>query len=412
MIVASAPGKLYVAGEYAVVEPSRRAVLIAVDRRVRVELRASSARDRSSTRRAPRSSTAPHEAAAGGCVRSAGADYAASWRHGDASIEFDDEGGYYGLVIAALDVVERLRRERGLERHAYALHIESSLDDAATGHKLGLGSSAAVVVATVAAIGALYRLDLDAADVYRLAMIATVRHRPETSGGDIAACALGGWVSYASPDRAWLAETAAQSTLDELLRAEWPGLELEALGVEPAFAVHVGWTGRPASTSALVASVRSGGARYGQARDEDASAQPHRAASSTGRLPPELTARSDATVLALIAALRAEDALGVRSAIEQARSTLREIGQLRGTVIETDELRALCDAAVLAGAWAKSSGAGGGDCGIAVLPKAADSGELEALWRRAGIVPLGLRVSAAGVTTEAITDIETEGEPA
>ena len=39
MIVTEAPGKLYVLGEYAVVEPGHRAILIAVDRYVRVEAR-------------------------------------------------------------------------------------------------------------------------------------------------------------------------------------------------------------------------------------------------------------------------------------------------------------------------------------------------------------------------------------
>ena len=38
MIVTRAPGKLYVAGEYAVVEPGEPAVLIAVDRYLTVRL--------------------------------------------------------------------------------------------------------------------------------------------------------------------------------------------------------------------------------------------------------------------------------------------------------------------------------------------------------------------------------------
>ena len=38
MISQSAPGKLYIAGEYAVVEPGHRAVLVAVDRFITVRI--------------------------------------------------------------------------------------------------------------------------------------------------------------------------------------------------------------------------------------------------------------------------------------------------------------------------------------------------------------------------------------
>ncbi|MBE8527632.1 hypothetical protein ILP97_60980, partial [Amycolatopsis sp. H6(2020)] len=38
-VTTDAPGKLYLLGEYAVVEPGRQAVLVAVDRRVTVQLR-------------------------------------------------------------------------------------------------------------------------------------------------------------------------------------------------------------------------------------------------------------------------------------------------------------------------------------------------------------------------------------
>ena len=37
-VVSRAPGKLYIAGEYAVVEPGHRAVLVAVDRFITVRI--------------------------------------------------------------------------------------------------------------------------------------------------------------------------------------------------------------------------------------------------------------------------------------------------------------------------------------------------------------------------------------
>jgi isopentenyl-diphosphate delta-isomerase len=62
-------------------------------------------------------------------------------------------------------------------------------------------------------------------------------------------------------------------------------------------------------------------------------------------------------------------------------------------VIETDLLHALCEVAEAAGAAAKSSGAGGGDCGLTLAPAGADISTIEAGWREQGIVPLPLAVA-------------------
>ncbi|MGB3414956.1 MAG: phosphomevalonate kinase, partial [Microbacteriaceae bacterium] len=54
------------------------------------------------------------------------------------------------------------------------------------------------------------------------------------------------------------------------------------------------------------------------------------------------------------------------------------LSELAGLQIETAELARLCETAELAGAAAKSSGAGGGDCGIVLADASTD---LQALLR-------------------------------
>lgn len=396
MIVAEAPGKLYLAGEYAVVEPGHRAVLVAVDRTVRVELE-----DAGPGRTAGRLHSA--HAGAGGPLE---------WRHAGAVVDFDEDAtGFYRYLCAATAVVEDLRRERGIEASHYDLRVTSGLDDAVTGAKFGLGSSAAVTVAAVAAIGAHYRLGLAPEQIYRLAMLATVRVTATTSGGDVAASALGGWVSYASPDRAWLAEQAGLRPVDELLAAEWPGLRLRRLDApasgdgepDPAAVparVRVGWTGEPADTPSLVGKVRR-----------------------TAAVPAELTRRSDEAVAALEALLApavpagdddaAAHALAdsLRTVLAEARTVLAELASLRGTAIETPDLTRLVDAALAVGWAAKSSGAGGGDCGIALAPRGLDAEALSAAWTAAGIRPLDLDVAPCGARTsqQPTTDSTTRG---
>lgn len=379
MIVTEAPGKLYVLGEYAVVEPGHRAILIAVDRYVRVEAR-------------------PAEEV--GTLFSTGTDRSLSWRHSGDVVDVDEDTvGFYRYLIAALNAVEGLRREKGITARHYELHVSSHLDDAATGTKFGLGSSGAVTVAAVAAIGAIYDLGLTPDQVYRLAMIATVQVTRTTSGGDIAASALGGWVSYASPDRQWLFDASRERSVAELLDAPWPGLRLDRLdeldpdgddravpstagfaepgdvesAEESPLTVRVGWTGEPADTPELVGRLRKDTA-----------------------LPADLLDRSDDLVERLEHALTSGNTDNVADIVAAARALLGELAQQRASIIETPELTELVESALKTGWAAKSSGSGGGDCGIAVGPAGRDDRELERAWISANIRPLPLRVSPRG----------------
>lgn len=422
-VTASAPGKLYILGEYAVVEPGRRAVLIAVDRTVRVEavpreddgyLRSQGDRpvlrwrhaeppagaESPLTDAAPATNTAPaSETAPGGVV----------------NLRFDeDPEDFYRYARAALHVVERWRAESGLPARHYALHFSSDLDDARTGAKYGLGSSGAVTVAAIGAVSALYGLRPTPEQTYRLAMLATLRVTRSTSGGDLAASALGGWVSYASPDRESLARAAETETVTEMLRRPWPGLILEQIDAAALpLQVRVGWTGEPADTPSLVGKVRRA-ARIPDAllersdalvRDfvtllrtgnDAAAAAPAGTAPAAGveRTEPAGTVPAAGTGAGGVAP---EVDAALARIVPAARALLAELAELRGTVIETPELTALCEAARAAGWNGKSSGAGGGDCGIALAAAGRDPEELSAAWRCEGIRPLDLAVSPAGL---------------
>ena len=186
-VVARAPGKLYIAGEYAVVEPGHRAVLVAVNRFITMRI-------------------TPCSPAGGyaGTIRSQlYATGSRPWRHRPQDGLAEAVGGDDDYVISAIRVVEALVAEGGGRLGSFDLDISSELDEA-DGRKLGLGSSSAVTVATVRAVAGFYGLSLDDSRVYKLAMLASDAVQPIGSGGDIAASAVTGWVDYASPDRVWL----------------------------------------------------------------------------------------------------------------------------------------------------------------------------------------------------------------
>lgn len=65
-----------------------------------------------------------------------------------------------------------------------------------------------------------------------------------------------------------------------------------------------------------------------------------------------------------------------------------------GLVIETPQLSQLCDLAQTYGAVAKSSGAGGGDCGICLVDSKEQKVAIEKAWQQAGIHPLQLKITS------------------
>lgn len=350
MITARAPGKLYVAGEYAVVEPGQPAVLVAVDRYLEVRVEEPVQEDTGHVH-SDRYPGAP-----------------LTWRREGGALVVDGDARDH--VAWTLRTVDRLRAEAGRPAASFDLRISSDLEDP-DGRKLGLGSSAAVVVALVAALDELHGLGLSALQRFRLALLATVRVSPRASGGDLAASTFGGWVRYASPDRAVLLRDLDEGDVSAALASVgWHGSDVRPLPSPDALGLLVGWTGSPASTDRLVSGVRGGGARA--------------AASSETFL-----AASRACVDDLVEALRG-DQTAAPDVVRRARRLLRGLGDASGTTIETERLRLLCDVAEEHGAAAKPSGAGGGDCGIALLPADRPTAGILTGWAAHGIRHLDL----------------------
>ncbi|RGE24195.1 phosphomevalonate kinase [Leucobacter sp. wl10] len=363
MIETRAPGKLYVAGEYAVVEPGEPAVLVAVDRYLSVRLT---------------------EASGEGRVRSSAYGRApAIWVRDRDSGRIVHEHEPLDYVFSAITTVERLRAERGLPPRYFDLDIGSELDDA-DGRKFGLGSSAAVTAAVVAALDEFYGLGLDLERRFRLALLATVEVSPRASGGDLAASTFGGWIRYVSPDRDAVRAHRAEHGIAATLESDvWSGCGATPLPRPEALRLLVGWTGSPASTERLVAGV-GGAARTAPAERPGAT----------------FVDASRDCVDRLSAALLHRDGPAALAAVRRARRLLQGLGESAGIRIETDRLRTLCEIAEQHGAAAKPSGAGGGDCGIALAPADLDANGILREWEAHGILtlPLSAHPAAGGVS--------------
>lgn len=319
---------------------------------------------------------------------------------------------YYAYVISAMNVVDEYAREMGVlgaaealgETREYNVRIESDLDDKKSGKKYGLGSSAAVTVAAVRALCKWYGLTLTTPELCKLAIIASSLVKKSGSGGDVAASAYGGWVMYRAYNREWLkAEVemieSGDSSLHELLQKKWPRFVVKRLKVGASLRLLVGWTGSPASSAELVGSVKAG--VKSEVRSEASGTLSVNNIAKTyaktyAKNYEDFCVQSEKCVQKIANALENGDFNALLSGFAQNRALLKDLGEITGTLIETPKLTRLIEAANCAGLPAKTSGAGGGDCGIAIA-RAQDFDAVFARikdeWQKSGIEALNLKVA-------------------
>lgn len=314
----------------------------------------------------------------------------------------------YSYVFSAMQIVDDFARETKEVKNVlldegnpainlYNLQIESDLDDKKTGKKYGLGSSAAVTVAAVRALCQWYGLTLTTPELCKLAIIASSLVKKSGSGGDVAASTYGGWVMYRAYNREWLeAEIemieSGDSSLHKLLRKKWPRFEVKRLKVGAGLRLLVGWTGNPASSAELVGSVKAGV----KAGDLTAHNPAKTSAKTYAKTYEDFCVQSEKCVQKIANALENGRIDALLSGFARNRALLKDLGEITGTLIETPKLTRLIEVSNGAGLPSKTSGAGGGDCGIAIA-RAEDFdavfARIEEEWKNSGIEALNLKVA-------------------
>lgn len=331
LVRASAPGKLFLLGEYAVLDGAP-ALLVAVDRRSVV--------------------TAAPATAWRLTAREIGIDGLLLGPGG--SLPPDLDAVSVGM-LRLFDAVRRAVQARTGEGEPLDLVIDSAAYHHG-GHKLGLGSSAAVAVALTAALAGARDVTLIPDELFSLADAA---HRETQggsgSGGDIAASVYGGRIRYLRGERP--------------RQVGWPN-DLALLAVV---------TGTGSSTVDLVGRV----AAY---RDREPTSYRRDLAALTG--------------LAVSAGDALSDADRFLALADDYFRAIENLDAHSGAGIVTPRHRELRELAAASGAIFKSTGAGGGDLGL-VFAKLEAVDELLSALAHAGADVIPVPPSSDGVRMEA-----------
>jgi len=302
-----APGKVFLAGEYAVLDPGRPALVAAVDLKLQAVWE-----------------TAPR-------LRLIHRPSGASWESGAPPDE----------LRFAVRAVQMASRFCGGEP---GMRLVFDNDMASRHVKLGLGGSAAASVIAVRAACAAAGREISEDQVISLALASHwVESGGSGSGGDVAACALGGLLEVRSRI-GWKSPEDVMALPPQQV-AEARPLEVRRVKFPPEMRLLLAFTGRAADTRGLIAAVKafSAGQRgLWRARAVD------------------IATASEA----LRDALESGDQTAALDAIRRGAAAMAALGEQAKVPIATPELLHACALAAFAGAAGKPSGSGGGDCAV------------------------------------------------
>ena len=321
MTIVKTCGKLYWAGEYAILEPGQLALIKAIPIYMTAEIKASN-------------------------------NYRLYSDMFSYSVDLRPDSSYT-LIQETVTLVEEYLTAQGVELQPFSLDVRGKMER--EGKKFGLGSSGSVVVLVIKAMLAFYERLADRELLFKLASAVLLKRGDNGSMGDIACIVSEDLVLYQSFDREKVAQWLEKEDLQAVLARDW-GFSIRS--VEPAlkFDFLVGWTKEVAVSSHMVKQIKD-------------------------NMNSSFLKASKETVANLVKALEVGQEETIIDLLEQASQLLEGLS----SDIYTPSLRQLKDASRDLKAVAKSSGAGGGDCGIALSFDQDSTTLLKKRWADLGI---------------------------
>lgn len=365
MITISTPGKLILAGEWSILEPGNTAIVMAIDRFVDVKI------DHADgiTFTSPDLGIKKTEF---------------SFNYPSLSINskiIPQQEKTITCVFNAFEVALKYLQEAEIEIKSFSLisHSPTATHTTDDGKKikLGIGSSAAATVGIIKAILAFHGCDIDGDNsknmIFKLSYIAHEKTQNNVgSGCDIAASTWGTTVAYRRFDVNWLHQQQDQVKLTEIVRMPWPHLEIKSVTLPKNFQLCVGFVGYSASTPGLIKQMMQ-------------------FKSNNPETYKTLITKINDVVRSLIHELNKKDVKNIFELIRKNRMLLKQLSDASNCNLETKELTKLITLAEENNAPAKFSGAGGGDCGIAVCFDEKTAKAVNQAWEKNNFIPIQMK---------------------
>ena len=321
MIAVKTCGKLYWAGEYAIIEPGQLALIKAIPIYMKAEIA-----------------------------------FSDSYRIYSDLFDFAVDltpNPDYSLIQETIALVGDFLAVRCQTFRPFSLEIRGKMER--EGKKFGLGSSGSVVVLVIKALLALYDITVDQELLFKLASAVLLNRGDNGSMGDLACIVSEDLVLYQSFDRKKIAAWLKEESLATVLERDW-GFSISQVKPTLECDFLVGWTKEVAVSNQMVQQIKQ-------------------------NIDQNFLSSSKETVVTLVEALEQGNAEEIIKQVETASQLLEGLSP----DIYTPSLRQLKEASQDLRAVAKSSGAGGGDCGIALSFDVQSIETLKNRWANLGI---------------------------
>ena len=262
----------------------------------------------------------------------------------------------YSLICETISVMNEYLKLNSLEIKPFNLEITGKMEK--NGKKFGIGSSGSVVILTIKSILSLYNLKISKDMIFKLSSYVLLKRGDNGSMGDIACISYESLIFYKSFDRKKISELIKKETLDKALKIDW-NYEISELNFNKNnlnCEFLVGWTKEPAISSDLVNIVKSS-------------------------INENFLKNVENIVKKLREAIKTGDKVTIRKCISENGILLENLNKN----IYNKKLKDLVNSTQNLDICAKSSGAGGGDCGIALSFNENDTKTIIDRWEKCGI---------------------------
>ncbi|MFA6990756.1 MAG: phosphomevalonate kinase [Candidatus Babeliales bacterium] len=364
MIEVKAPGKIMLAGEWSILEPGHSCIVLPVNKFVAVRIQESKKIIFSSEDIG---------------LKNVILQWALENLMGHLTVDPvlpERLMAKFNVCFCAIKNCLQFLTEQGISIKPFELSVYSGLSgvkiDGSNFVKPGLGSSAAVTVAVCKAILKFHDIDIYSVKnlelVFKLACLSHYFASGKLgSGFDVACSAYQRPIIYRRFNAEWLEnEICSAKNISNIVLLDWPDLRMSEIKLPENMQVLIGFVGYSASTTKMIGKMNL---------FKDSQPEIYQSIMQSINL----------VVLNLISAIQRNNKFQIIDLINQNRDLLANLGAESGIELETKELKRLIDSAQVCGAAAKSSGAGGGDCGIAVCFDKIIADEITDEWNRAGI---------------------------